>query len=649
MTMNRTGWRNAVVAGATLGLLVGVLATGPATAETGAPPLAAPTAAAPTAATESGATEGGRPVNLAPRSRAESLALYQDLYLRGADSQIGWTGSIGSCNPGTTTLNFRTGVLRRINYYRAMAGVPDDITFTGDFNARAQRVALMMAANQQLNHTPPATWNCATTAGRADANRSNLSMSNFGTTSIDAYMADSGASNNRAGHRRWLLNPPTRNMGTGDIPGSSPFTRINALFVFDSRIFDNGTRTREPYVAWPPPGFVPQTVVYPRWSFGIDDANFTNATVTVTRNGSAVTETRHAPQTGYGINTLVWDIPNTLAGRKGEFHVRIAGVVVNGQTRSYEYGINVFDPDEPVDPVTIVTPADSATYARGSTVLADFSCAMANLASCVGTAADGAAIDTATLGAKSFTVTGTDQSGAQQTATHRYTVADQTKPSVNVTTPPDGAVFIQGQNVIADYACSDEVGGSGLVSCTAPVADGAALDTSILGQRPFTVTATDAAGNQRVVDRGFRVSMRPDAQIGLADTGPFVGDGVYGATSTPAQTQSANVARGGSEIYFVSIGNDAGGPAVFSLDGTARDAAGYKVNYLVGRTDVTAAVNAGTYRLPSLAQGATIVVKIKITATSTAPRGSTAKVDLEVSSTGGPPTVDLVRAKLTTN
>jgi len=43
------------------------------------------------------------------------------------------------------------------------------------------------------------------------------------------------------------------------------------------------------------------------------------------------------------------------------------------------------------------------------------------------------------------------------------------------------------------------------------------------------------------------------------------------------------------------------------------------------------------------------VVKIKITATSTAPRGSTAKVDLEVSSTGGPPTVDLVRAKLTTN
>ena len=55
-------------------------------------------------------------------------------------------------------------------------------------------------------------------------------------------------------------------------------------------------------------------------------------------------------------------------------------------------------------------------------------------------------------------------------------------------------MFSVGQVVLADYACADEVGGSGIASCDGPVADGAPIDTS-LGTHTFTVNATDVAGN----------------------------------------------------------------------------------------------------------------------------------------------------------
>ena len=54
-------------------------------------------------------------------------------------------------------------------------------------------------------------------------------------------------------------------------------------------------------------------------------------------------------------------------------------------------------------------------------------------------------------------------------------------PTVTITTPPDGAVYTQGQPVPAMYSCADEAGGSGLVECSAPVASGAMMPTEHAG------------------------------------------------------------------------------------------------------------------------------------------------------------------------
>ena len=74
-------------------------------------------------------------------------------------------------------------------------------------------------------------------------------------------------------------------------------------------------------------------------------------------------------------------------------------------------------------------------------------------------------IDTSSLGAQSFTVTGTDVAGNETEVTHSYTVVDTGDPVVTITTPADGAVFEINSEVLADFSCSDP-GGSGIAAGT---------------------------------------------------------------------------------------------------------------------------------------------------------------------------------------
>ena len=182
----------------------------------------------------------------------------------------------------------------------------------------------------------------------------------------------------------------------------------------------------------------------------------------------------------------------TVTGTDNEANVTVA---VNGYT--------VVDTTSPV--VTITTPADESTFELNAVVPADYACSDAGsgIASCIGDVADGAAIDTASLGAKTFTVTGTDNAANVTVAVNGYTVVDTTSPVVTITSPADGATFELNAVVPADYACSDA--GSGIASCIGDVADGAAIDTASLGAKTFTVTGTDNAANVTVAVNGYTV------------------------------------------------------------------------------------------------------------------------------------------------
>ena len=149
--------------------------------------------------------------------------------------------------------------------------------------------------------------------------------------------------------------------------------------------------------------------------------------------------------------------------------------------------------------VTIAAPT-VGNVTQGDTVLADYACedaiAGTGNVSCVGTVADGDTVDTATLGAKTFSVTATDYAGNTTTKNVTYTVVappDTTKPVVTINTPANGAVYTLNQVVHADYTCTDT--GSGIRDCAGPVPNGAPIDTSTLGLHGFSVGAEDRAGN----------------------------------------------------------------------------------------------------------------------------------------------------------
>ena len=73
----------------------------------------------------------------------------------------------------------------------------------------------------------------------------------------------------------------------------------------------------------------------------------------------------------------------------------------------------------------------------------------------------------------------------------------------------------------ASYSCTDDAGGSGVASCTGTVPNGSPIDTSTLGQHPFTVDAQDNAGNPASTTVHYTVAVPPpSADLGVSISGP---------------------------------------------------------------------------------------------------------------------------------
>jgi Tol biopolymer transport system component len=82
---------------------------------------------------------------------------------------------------------------------------------------------------------------------------------------------------------------------------------------------------------------------------------------------------------------------------------------------------------------------------------------------------------------------------------------DSGNPGIALASPRDGDVLILGEDRPAGYTCSDHPDGGGVVSCVGDVPSGAPIDTSSTGSKTFTVTATDASGNETSLEHGYRV------------------------------------------------------------------------------------------------------------------------------------------------
>lgn len=111
--------------------------------------------------------------------------------------------------------------------------------------------------------------------------------------------------------------------------------------------------------------------------------------------------------------------------RLGQHTFFVHGVDLYGNETVVAHRYTVADGTDPT--VVVDVPADGAVFARGEAVAADYGCsdpAGSGIDTCVGTVADGEAVDTSTVGEFEFSVTGTDVAGNETVVTRGYRVRE---------------------------------------------------------------------------------------------------------------------------------------------------------------------------------------------------------------------------------
>lgn len=272
-----------------------------------------------------------------------------------------WSGDVSACDPGTISDAYQQASIRRINWFRAMSGVPAEVSLDESTSIKAQQAALMMTANQNLTHYPPENWHCYTAEGSAAAASSTLSLGSAGPDAVTSQFRDHGSHNTEVGHRRWLVFPITPSMGVGSVvPESGGFIRSGIVWVMNfldlPGWWNLQVPVRDEFVAWPPPGYIPYPVVYPRWSFSYDGADFSNASVVMLEDGQPLDVHLEPVGGGAGLNTLVW-IPapykdgDTWAAVDTDrsYEVQVRNVGTGDGFQDFEYSVTIIDPRVSLD------------------------------------------------------------------------------------------------------------------------------------------------------------------------------------------------------------------------------------------------------------------------------------------------------------
>ncbi len=295
--------------------------------------------------------------------RAAVLRLYRVFYRASDGVPSGFSGDVREGRAGTVSQAYQDATLRRINYFRVMAGLPGDVVFDRTLSGQAQKAALMMAANNAVNHFPPPDWRFYTAEGAAAASHAVLTRGSAGPDAVNDCLEEPGSRNGFVGHRRWLLYPPQATMGAGSVdagPGAegrfadgiSYATRACAVWTVAA--FKRRPPVPEPFVAWPPPGYVPRPLVFARWSISYPAADFSSTTVRVLKNGAPVSVSLETPKAdAAGDNTLVWTLPGNVASTVADetYRVTVSRVRIDHAPHQFVYRVTSCNPERDRPPI----------------------------------------------------------------------------------------------------------------------------------------------------------------------------------------------------------------------------------------------------------------------------------------------------------
>lgn len=96
-------------------------------------------------------------------------------------------------------------------------------------------------------------------------------------------------------------------------------------------------------------------------------------------------------------------------------------------------------------------------------------------------------------------------------------------PTVSIVSPSNGARYMFGQTVQANYGCQEAPNGPGIQSCRGPVANGSRVNTSTVGNMVFSVTAISSDGQQ--ASQTIHYTVLPDNHFVILSLRPRASDG----------------------------------------------------------------------------------------------------------------------------
>jgi hypothetical protein len=108
-------------------------------------------------------------------------------------------------------------------------------------------------------------------------------------------------------------------------------------------------------------------------------------------------------------------------------------------------------------------------------------------------------------------------------------------PSIVIKQPLDGSSYMIGQSVPSNYGCTSS---AGLASCAGPVSTGSAFDTTSIGSKQFSVTATPLIGGAATKSAQYNVVYN------------------FGGFQSPISATAVNVVKAGNAV-----------PVKFSVNG----------------------------------------------------------------------------------
>lgn len=277
----------------------------------------------------------------------------------------GWAGNVASCSPGTTSEAFQSSVLKRVNFYRSLAGLPD-VAYDASLVPAAQAAAAYQSNAGTLSHNISPGTACYSELAASGSASSNLALGSFGVDAIDDYIFDFGANNVAVGHRNWILSPTLAKVATGDVPATPGKYAANALHVTSAPLATPAT-PRDGFIAWPYAGFFPDAITPARWSFRLPSesgVSYASAQVTLTSAGRSTTPT---VVNRYGV--LVFE-PGITASVDADtsWTVNISGITGAPQS-NYSYTVTIIDVPDPVVFRSTATWSQSTCASPGSSVV----------------------------------------------------------------------------------------------------------------------------------------------------------------------------------------------------------------------------------------------------------------------------------------